>query len=233
MCKWCTAAHSQTGVCPHFPHGFEGKNIPGYSEILSWVNSCCVSLELYLEHVRGASSLPSHTHSMKSTVWIESIQMYILSCFTCWNLWLLQDILRNKFLALYCFFFSKTRDKNHQRQTITGACAIIVGSAVLKPYLLQDCVELCIPNWTHNEIKHTMCCNTSWTNGLLVIFDYIHSPYGYPTEVGAPGLVQWSHEAINDSCSFSLSVLSLVGDPTQKFSLISHSKATGTPAITW
>ena len=123
-------------------------------------------------------------------------------------------------------FFSKTRDKNHQRQTITGACAVIVGSAVLKPYLLQDCVELCIPNWTHNEIKHTMCCNTSWTNGLLVIFDYIHSPYGYPTEVGAPGLVQWSHEAINDSCSFSLSVLSLVGDPTQKFSLISHSKAT-------
>ena len=103
MHKWCTAAHSQTGVCPHFPHGFEGKNIPGYSEILPWVNSCCVSLELYLEHVRRAPSLPSHTHRMKSTVWIESIQMYILSCFTCWNLWLLQNILRNKFLALYWF----------------------------------------------------------------------------------------------------------------------------------
>ena len=228
MHKWCTAAHSQTGVCPHFPHGFEGKNIPGYSEILPWVNSCCVSLELYLEHVRRAPSLPSHTHRMKSTVWIESIQMYILSCFTCWNLWLLRNILRNKVLALY-WFFSEIRDKSHQRQTITDACAIIVGSAVLKPCLLQDCFELCVPNWTHNEIKHIMCCNTSLINDL---FDSIHSLYGYPMEVGATGLVQWSHEAINDSCSFSLSVLSLIGDPPQKFSLISHHKATGAPAST-
>lgn len=46
----------------------------------------------------------------------------------------------------FVLVFSKIRDKSHQRQTITDACAIIVGSAVLKPCLLQDCFELCVPN---------------------------------------------------------------------------------------
>lgn len=87
----------------------------------------------------------THTHRMKSTVWIESIQMYILSCFTCWKYMITSEHFKEQVFG-FVLVFSKIRDKSHQRQAITDACAIIVGSAVLKPCLLQDCLELCVPN---------------------------------------------------------------------------------------
>lgn len=99
-------------------------------------------------------------------------------------------------LWLY-IFFSKIRDGNHLRQPITDGCAKVDGQALFKPCSLQFYIACCAIQFTYNAVT------------------YIHSFYGYHVNIGSPGLVQWSHNAISDPSSFSLFVSSSLVDDFQ------------------